>query len=72
MTEKQNTKGKLLKSCRKIDIFGIPVTLVHEGHPMFKTEIGSMFTLMLVVFCLTFTALKLETVVKQDSSQKYS
>ena len=53
-------------------MFGFPVTLVHQGNSVYRTEVGSMFTLLLVVAILTFFVMKIQTLVAQDSQQSYS
>ena len=72
MAEKQNKRGKLKQKFRLIDIFGVPVSLVHEGDTMFRTHIGGMFTLIVITFVLTFIAINLRIIITQDSKQKYS
>ena len=52
-------------------MLGLPVTFVHEGATTYKTEVGSFFTLMMVVSVLTFVSFKVQTLVNQDSQQSY-
>ena len=66
--QREQTGNKGIKYYfRKLDIFGTPVTLVHEGDRFYRTEVGSVFTLILVVTILTFFGIKIQTLVKQDT-----
>ena len=68
----KSNKGGFTKKCKDLDIFGFPVTLVHSGRPMFKTEVGSVFTILLGIILLTFVSMKLKNFVLQDQDQKYN
>ena len=72
MAEKQNKRGKLKQKFRLIDIFGVPVSLVHEGDTMFRTEVGSVFTLIMILVLLTYFIVNFKTVIMQDSNLNYS
>ena len=74
MSGQKNKKKSISfkKWFKKLDIFGLPVTLVHEGNTTYKTEVGSFFTTMMVICLLTFVSFKLQTLVNQDSQQSYS
>ena len=42
------------KTLRKIDRFGMPVRLTHEGEHEFKTAFGGGLTILLIVFLLIY------------------
>jgi hypothetical protein len=42
------------KILRKIDLFGQPVRLTHEGEHEFKTEFGGALTIILIVGLMAF------------------
>ena len=48
------------------------MTLVHDGETYFKTEVGSTFSIVLVITILAFLLVKVQTLVKQDQQQQYS
>ena len=60
------SKTNIKSRCKELDIFGIPVTLVHDGNAAFKTEVGSVFTILLSICMITFIAMKLKLFVLQD------
>ena len=65
-------KTNIKSRCKELDIFGIPVTLVHDGNAVFKTEVGSVFTILLSICMITFIAMKLKLFVLQDQEQNYN
>ena len=76
MTEAQekpkNNRSSVHSKCKELDIFGVPVTLVHDGQPMFKTEVGSIFTVLLGICMLSFLVMKLKLFILQDEEQNYN
>ena len=65
--KEKNSNAGINKYFKRLDIFGLPVTLVHEGDRFYRTEVGSVFTLILLVAVLTFFSMKIQTLVKQDT-----
>ena len=59
-------KTNIKSRCKELDIFGVPVTLVHDGNSVFRTEVGSVFTILLSICMITFIAMKLKLFVLQD------
>ena len=52
-------------SIRKLDIFGIRVSLTYRGEDRFRTRVGGCFTLLLALFVLLYTAQQVNYVLIQ-------
>ena len=65
-------KKHVLKQLRKIDIFGYPITLKFRGKDTFRTAVGGIFTLAIVLGLLSYFIIMLKQMVTNEYSQVYN
>ena len=51
---------------KKVDAFGMPVTLTHQGNDDYRTTTGSLMTLVLLEVVLSYFGMKLIDLLTQS------
>ena len=65
--EKKNKLKNFLKTFRGLDLFGLPVSLTHQGKSVYKTTLGSSFSVITIILVLTYFLMKLVTFINQTA-----
>ena len=58
---------KVLRKIKRIDLFGIPISLTHKNTYTFKTQKGGALSLVLILIVLIYFLLGLQAIIHNEA-----